>query len=68
MVRDRSRILHGTFSTLHARLAVTREVLERFVVPVIRQVAIDIERYSETPSPVDQIDDFLSWVNANPRS
>jgi hypothetical protein len=63
VARDRSRILHGTWSTLNARLAVNRDALENFVVPVIRRVALELEDYTRIPAADDNIDSFLAWVS-----
>jgi hypothetical protein len=62
VVRDRSRILHGTWSTLNSRLASNRNGLENFVTTVIRRAALELENYALTASPEDSIDDFLAWV------
>jgi hypothetical protein len=50
VVRDRSRILHGTWSTLNSRLASNRNGLENFVTAVIRRTALELENYSLTAS------------------
>jgi len=62
VVRDRSRILHGTWSTLNSRLAFNRNGLENFVTTVIRRAALELEDYALTASPEDNIDDFLAWA------
>lgn len=62
VVRDRSRILHGTWSTLNSRLASNRNGLENFVTTVIRRAALELENYALTASPEDNIDAFLAWV------
>jgi len=62
VVGDRSRILHGTWSTLNSRLAFNRSGLENFVIAVIRRAALELEDYALTASPEDNIDDFLAWV------
>jgi len=62
VVNDRSRILHGTSSTLHAVLAPDRTGLERFVIAVIRRTALEIEDYSATLSPNDRIESLLAWT------
>jgi hypothetical protein len=62
VVRDRSRILHGTWSTLNSRLASNRTGLENFVTTVIRRTALELEDYALTASPEDNIDHFLAWV------
>jgi hypothetical protein len=62
VVRDRSRILHGTWSTLNSRLAFSRDGLENFVIAVIRRAVLELEGYALTASPEDEIDSFLEWV------
>jgi hypothetical protein len=62
IVQDRSRILHGTWSTLNPRLGVDRRGTEQFVVEVIRRAAVELEAYSNTTAPLDEIEPFLTWV------
>jgi hypothetical protein len=62
VVSDRSRILHGTWSTLNSRLVSNRIGLENFVITVIRRAALELEGYAFTTSPEDNIDSFLTWV------
>jgi hypothetical protein len=62
VVHERSRILHGTWSTLNSRLALNRQGLENFVTTVIRRAALEIKNYALSDSPKDNIDDFLAWV------
>ena len=62
LVRDRSRVLHGTWSTLNSRLASNRDGLEDFVAAVVRRAALELEDYSLTASPEDKVDVFLAWV------
>ena len=61
-VRDRSRILHGTWSTLNYRLGFDRNGLENFVIAVVRRAALELEKYARIASPEDEIDAFLAWV------
>lgn len=61
VVRDRSRILHGTWSTLNAR-GIDREGMEGFVATVLRTAVIDLEAYCASPGRTDNIEDFLGWV------
>jgi hypothetical protein len=61
IVRDRSRILHGTWSTLNAR-GIDRAGMEGFVVTVLRTAVIELEAYAHSVGPADNIDEFLSWV------
>lgn len=61
VVTDRSRILHGTWSTLNAR-GIDQAGMEGFVVSVLRTAVIELEAYAHSAGPVDDIDAFLSWV------
>ncbi len=61
VVRDRSRILHGTWSTLNAR-GIDRAGMEGFVVTVLRTAVIELEAYAHSGGPADDIDEFLTWV------
>lgn len=59
---DRSRILHGTSSTLNPQLGMSREGLETFVRDVVRRAVLELEDYSVSPEPKDTVDDLLAWV------
>lgn len=61
IVRDRSRILHGTWSTLNAR-GLNRPGMEGFVISVVRTAVVELDAYAHSPEPIDSIDEFLSWV------
>jgi hypothetical protein len=61
VVRDRSRVLHGTWSTLNAR-GIDRAGMEGFVVTVLRTAVIELDAYAHSAGPADDIDEFLSWV------
>jgi hypothetical protein len=62
IVRDRSRILHGTWSTLNPRIGMDRAGLERFVIEVIRRAAVELDGYAQVLDARDDITEFLSWV------
>jgi hypothetical protein len=62
-VGDRSRILHGTWSTLNSRLSLGRGGMEEFVIAVIRRAALELENYASTRAPSDEIDAWLAWVS-----
>jgi hypothetical protein len=62
LVEDRSRILHGTWSTLSKRLGSSRQGLEGFVATVLRMAAIKLDDYARTDAPADDIDAFLTWI------
>jgi hypothetical protein len=61
VVRDRSRILHGTWSTLNAR-GIDRAGLEGFVATVLRAAVIELEAYAHSTGPDDDTEKFLCWV------
>ena len=61
VVRDRSRILHGTWSTLHAR-GLDREGMEGFVTSVLRMAVTELDAYARSTDPIDDINKFLCWV------
>ncbi|WP_156437500.1 MULTISPECIES: hypothetical protein [Burkholderia] len=61
VVRDRSRILHGTWSTLNVR-GIDRAGMEGFVGTVLRTAVIELEAYVHLAQQSDDIDYFLDWV------
>lgn len=61
VVRDRSRILHGTWSTLNAR-GIDRAGMEGFAITVIGEAALHIEEYAHSTGAADDINEFLGWV------
>jgi hypothetical protein len=61
-VRDRSRILHGTWSTLASHLRDSRPSLSVLVHGLLANYALDLDRYKSTPGALDKVDDFLGWV------
>lgn len=64
IVQDRSRILHGTWSTLNPRLGMDRQGMEQFVIEVIRRAAVELDVYTNTKAPIDEIEPFLMWVKS----
>jgi hypothetical protein len=64
VVSDRSRILHGTWSTLNTRLANDRNGMEGFVITVVRRAAFELDRYAHSANPADDIESFLTWLKA----
>ncbi|MBS1092386.1 hypothetical protein JK208_12305 [Gluconobacter sp. Dm-74] len=68
IVRDRSQILHGTYSTLHSNMEMSRSGAETFVIGVIRRAAEELELYANSLSPSDDISGFLAWVRAKQES
>jgi hypothetical protein len=67
IVRDRSRILHGTWSTLQPNIGMNRERMERFAIEVIRRTALEMEEYATTTAPKDDIESLLTWVRSKRR-
>jgi hypothetical protein len=63
-VRDRSRVLHGTWSTLNVRLGGSRDSLENLAVTLVRATALEIDVYAQSASPADDTEAFLDWVKA----
>ena len=61
VVRDRSRILHGTWSTLNAR-GIDRAGMEDFVTTVLRAAVVELDAYAHSTDPVDDVGEFLNWV------
>ncbi|NKJ08523.1 hypothetical protein [Rhizobium sp. SG741] len=66
LVRDRSRILHGTWSTLNTRLGRSRDGMEGFVITVIRRAALELESYCQEPLRADDMDAFIEWLMQRP--
>lgn len=62
LVRDRSRIIHGTWSTLGTRVPTRRDGVEAVVGAVLRQAAIQLDAYANEVSPVDTIEAFFDWL------
>ncbi|MCC6756156.1 MAG: hypothetical protein IT199_07280, partial [Solirubrobacterales bacterium] len=67
-VRDRSAVLHGTASTLNARLSTSRGSLEHVAITLIRACAIELDGYRSSAAPSDDIDVFLAWIKARRES
>lgn len=67
LVRDRSQILHGTWSTLNSRLAMNRHSMEQFVIAVIRRTAVELVAYANSTGSIDEPESFLTWVKERNR-
>jgi hypothetical protein len=67
-VDDRSRVLHGTVSTLNVRMADSRDSLENLVTTLVRATVQELDLYLQSPSPADDTDAFLSWIKARRRN
>jgi len=61
-VRDRSRILHGTRSTLASHLRDSRPSLTVLVHGLLANYVLELDHYASTPGVSDRLDDFLTWV------
>jgi len=66
-VEDRSRVLHGTVSTLNVRMADSRDSLENLVTTLVRATVQELDLYLQSPSPADETEAFLDWINARRR-
>lgn len=58
---DRSRILHGTWSTLGSRLGEGRSILESLTTALLRSCAMALDAYVDSSSPKDDIDELITW-------
>jgi hypothetical protein len=63
-VRDRSRILHGTWSTLNTHMRDSRSDLGVIVRNVLAAWTIDIDTFVRDASALDETEHFLSWAYA----
>jgi hypothetical protein len=63
-VAERSRILHGTISTLHSSLGASRNNLAELVAGLVRTYAVRLDEYQASGVVKDQIDAFLDWVTS----
>jgi len=62
LVGGRSRVLHGTLSTLSSNLVQLRDQLEFMATTLVRSTAIEIDEYLADGQVADDIDAFLEWV------
>jgi hypothetical protein len=65
VVEDRSRVLHGTWSTLGTRLTVSRSRLEEFVIASLGRFVLQLAAYTRSAAPNDDAEAFLEWVKCN---
>jgi hypothetical protein len=63
-VTDRSRILHGTWSTLSHSLRDSRPSLTMLVRSLLAYYALELDRYASTTGPADDIEKFVDSVEA----
>lgn len=64
LVRDRSRILHGTWSTLSHPLRFSRANLAMFARDLLIRYAVEIDHYAAASGASDDIEKFLAHVEA----
>jgi hypothetical protein len=62
LVRDRSRILHGTWSTLATYLHESRPSLLGLTRFLLANFAVGLDRYVCEPEPEDTTKSFFAWV------
>jgi hypothetical protein len=63
IVGARSRILHGTFSTLTENVIATRANVELLSFDLLRLSTVALGRYTALEAPVDTAKAFLDWVD-----
>lgn len=64
LVRDRSRILHGTWPTLTTYLHESRPSLTEMARFFLTNFAVGMDDYSRDPEARDTIESFFVWVDA----
>jgi hypothetical protein len=62
LVRDRSRILHGPWSTLTTYLHESRPSLAEFARFFLANFAVGLDKYCREFEPEDTTKSFLAWV------
>ena len=62
VVTSRSRILHGTWSTLTEELPLGRNEVAIFARELLVSFTLMLDQYGTTASPVDKAKDFLDWM------
>jgi len=66
VVKTRSRILHGTWSTLAFDPSISedagRQILEMLVVDLLRRMTTALDEYAKDPKAVDNIEPFFNWI------
>jgi hypothetical protein len=63
----RSRILHGTWSTLAPDMSMDeqggRGVIEMLAIDLVRRYTFALDLYTKDPSAVDEVKSFLEWID-----
>ena len=62
LVRDRSRILHGTWSTLSHPLHISRATLSIFARDLLIRYGLEIDTYAAINGASDDVEKFLAYV------
>ncbi len=65
VVTVRSRVLHGTFSTLLLDSRVSRGQVHELARVLLMLSTVQLDRYLAVPGRKDDVDAFLGWVEAN---
>ena len=68
IVGARSRVLHGTFSTLTENVEAERADLEALSFDLLRQTSLALDEYAKTSLPKDDAKALLSWISRSRRS
>ncbi|MDO9422164.1 MAG: hypothetical protein Q7T66_16000 [Herminiimonas sp.] len=64
LVRDRSRLLHGTWSTLTTDMRSSRSSLTVLAHELLIQFSMELDEYEAAGTMIDDIDPFLTWIEA----
>jgi hypothetical protein len=64
IVTDRSRVLHGTWSTLNHFLKESRPILERLVGNLLVNYVVALDMYAATSDAADDLEGFLSYAKS----
>lgn len=65
LVRDRSRILHGTWPTLGTQLRSSRSTLTSLARSLLIYYTLKLDMYAASASNNDDLESFLGWISAN---
>jgi len=68
IVQKRSRILHGTWSTLLLSTKMNRVQMEQFTIEVIRRTVLELQEYAALATRKDDIESLLKWVKSKRQS
>ena len=64
IVGARSRVLHGTLSTLTESPEVTRDTVESMSFDFLRRCTLALDGYGAVANPTDTAKAFLNWIDA----